>query len=364
MAVAGGSLDPDTSVFLDLLRLVSALFVVLSHFTWPRISGGALVYFPGHAAVMVFFVLSGYVIAYAASQRERGARDYALNRLARLWSVVIPALLLTWLCDTVGRRLDPSLYPSAATWPTAWQLLSALVFVGQLWKLDITPMSNEPFWSLPYEFWYYVLLGCLLHLRGRARWCAVAGTAIVCGPKILLYLPIWWLGVWMYRRGPLLLSPAMARAVFAGCLVLLPLFFLLGYRTRWSSPWLPVGFSPFDYPLALCVAGLIGSFPGCAVRLGRLRSVVVAAASCTFTLYLCHLPIMLLLAAALPHDWPAPIRLVLLLCLTLMACWALAQITERKKSRVRAWLDRLLSGVQRALMVFVPTPAGGGRSQS
>ena len=51
-----------------------------------------------HTAVIVFFVLSGFVISWAA-ERDGTAREYILNRASRIYSVALPALALTWLTD-------------------------------------------------------------------------------------------------------------------------------------------------------------------------------------------------------------------------------------------------------------------------
>jgi len=40
-------------------------------------------------AVIVFLVLSGFVISYTVQTKERTAQTYFVNRLARLWSVAI-----------------------------------------------------------------------------------------------------------------------------------------------------------------------------------------------------------------------------------------------------------------------------------
>ncbi len=58
----------------------------------------------GHSAVVIFFVLSGYVIS--ATLRPGGtALDYGIKRAARIYSVAIPAVLLTWGLDLLARRL-------------------------------------------------------------------------------------------------------------------------------------------------------------------------------------------------------------------------------------------------------------------
>lgn len=109
--VSQSSYPPATSAFLDVLRIAAALVVFVNHlaqFWSPRTF--AVTAPVAHGAVVVFFVLSGYVIAYSTLAREQSVRRCAVARLSRLYSVVIPALLLTWLLqrwmfDRVALRL-------------------------------------------------------------------------------------------------------------------------------------------------------------------------------------------------------------------------------------------------------------------
>ena len=86
------------SVYLDAVRVVACLIVFAHHLALnfgcykPAASGcgtlGWLIPFhAGHSAVVVFFVLSGYVISYVASERETTLQQYALSRCARIYSV-------------------------------------------------------------------------------------------------------------------------------------------------------------------------------------------------------------------------------------------------------------------------------------
>ena len=70
------------SIYLDLVRSLAAFFVVFDHASTlfdlhsvPRW---------GHQAVIVFFVLSGYVIGHVADTRETTLRAFLVARLARL----------------------------------------------------------------------------------------------------------------------------------------------------------------------------------------------------------------------------------------------------------------------------------------
>jgi len=81
------------SVYFDLVRFGAAILVVLYH-VWPMVAPDLPLTWPGHQAVIIFFVLSGYVIAHITESREPSVGAYALDRLSRLWSVVIPSLLI------------------------------------------------------------------------------------------------------------------------------------------------------------------------------------------------------------------------------------------------------------------------------
>ena len=71
-----------TSLYLDIVRLGAALVVLLSHVSFPAIGGGQLGLFhrTGTQAVDVFFVLSGFVIAYVTSTREQDVWSYGVSR--------------------------------------------------------------------------------------------------------------------------------------------------------------------------------------------------------------------------------------------------------------------------------------------
>jgi len=91
-----------TSLYLDLVRFSAALMVFLVHLkvhakgTFGPFWGFHLDY-SSQTAVTVFFVLSGYVIAHVLATREGTPLEYCASRFARLYSVVVPALILTAL---------------------------------------------------------------------------------------------------------------------------------------------------------------------------------------------------------------------------------------------------------------------------
>ena len=72
------------SLYLDIIRLLSALVVLLSHVSMQSLSGGQLgvMASTGVEAVDMFFVLSGFVIAHVCATREQDLRTYAISRAA------------------------------------------------------------------------------------------------------------------------------------------------------------------------------------------------------------------------------------------------------------------------------------------
>ena len=125
----------------------------------------------GHQSVIVFFVLSGFLVGGSVIEKfEKGTwswKKYLTQRLARLWIVLIPSLLFTLFFDILGLNNNYSLYqgtyynimhsgPIEGTY-----FLSLNSFLGNLFFLHgwITPIfgSNGPMWSLFNEFWYYLI---------------------------------------------------------------------------------------------------------------------------------------------------------------------------------------------------------------
>lgn len=190
-----------TSVYLDFIRFCAAATVFIVHANYDRFTGGLPFLWRfrdlGNDAVMVFFVLSGFVIAYVASEKERTRREYFASRLARLYSVAVPALILTVCLDYLGSRINHALYDG--WWyqsdAPAWRVVVSLLFLNELWFDSVRPFSNGPYWSLGYEFWYYMLYASVAY--SARSWKACIFTGMLCafiGPKILLLFPVWLMG--------------------------------------------------------------------------------------------------------------------------------------------------------------------------
>ncbi len=186
-------MTPSLSLFLDLVRVLAAGAVFLSHASWHDHTGGLLWQLGGigREAVDVFFVLSGFVIAHAAARGD--ARGFALGRVARVASVAVPALALTAGLDAVGRAARPELYQGFCCGAEPFAFLRNVV--RGMWWGHVSPGSNVPWWSLRYEVCYYAVFGCLVFAPRPWGVAAAAGLLAAAGPGIAMLFPLWLLGV-------------------------------------------------------------------------------------------------------------------------------------------------------------------------
>jgi peptidoglycan/LPS O-acetylase OafA/YrhL len=363
-------MKPQLSLFLDIMRFAAAFVVFLHHLT-SRPLNSVFPWVPwGHEAVLLFFVMSGFVIAFVIDTKERDVRHYSVARLGRLYSVVLPALLLTVVADYFGRAAAPDLYASAPYDHAFLRVLVNLVFLQQSWNLTVIPLSNGPFWSLAYEFWYYVIFGASMLLTGNRRVAVVGLACLLAGPRILALFPVWLTGVVAYRLSRSWLpSQAVARLVFslaAAALVAIVIagnpLVSLGHEFRKAFPDDRLQVGPlrlflgdtgdlcgdllFGALFALLIVTVSGTVSESMTR-GRAAATARYLAGSTFSLYLFHAPLLFVSAALFHVDKDSAVELAVLAFSVLACCFALAYISERQLPRYRAAVLWLLNRPRR-----------------
>lgn len=177
-------------IHLDMLRGMVALLVVANHaramvlidYSAVEVHSltAAAFYFVtslGHQAVLAFFALSGFLVGGTAwrkmADQNWNVRNYLAARFARLWAVLLPALVLTFALDYIGGLVVgagpfegqyASIFssgPTAAN-PASDSLTTALGNVFFLQTIYVPVFgTNGPLWSLANEFWYYMLFPIL-----------------------------------------------------------------------------------------------------------------------------------------------------------------------------------------------------------
>lgn len=336
-------MNKQTSLYLDLVRFLAALVVFLSHASSHRLTDGFLWQLGpyGDEAVDVFFVLSGFVIAFVTDTKERSSRDYAISRAARIYSVAFPALIVTFCLDMIGRHFDPALYTS--DWGYEWngrliQFIRGITFTNQLWFQDARVGSDLSYWSLGFEVWYYITFGLLFFARGRLRLIALIVSFIIMGPTIIVLMPIWLIGTITYY----LLKKLHIPKTVSGVLFLSSIIAWVAYEEFARHLGRPTRIAIFgsrrigqDYLIGVFFSLNLIGFYGISQNIGHililLQKPIRWLAGATFTLYLFHLPILQFLAALSPWPSASIANRLLVICMTLMAIFAIAEMTERRK---------------------------------
>lgn len=330
------TIDEHKSHFLHALRWLSALLVVIGHSQLIGGGGDGLFVFissHAHAAVMVFFVISGYVIAADVDRKKVQSytlRLYLINRISRIYSVLLPAILLTLILDFQGAELfharyaDPNLIPQNFYFV---RLAVNLLSLQGIWGFRVQLGSNPALWSIGYEVSYYLLFG-IITWRPKFWKLAVPGIILLVGPVIVAYGLIWLLGVFAYR------SKFVSPFFLSLLLVLLANHFL---------EYDPIDFLPevvrdllFAVPVAL-LASARPKFPS------FLKSVNLYMASFSFSLYAFHMPIMFFVYSVLPAT---PYTSWAVVIVAVAAARGLYHISERHRGTLRKGLLLVTSRIQ------------------
>ena len=211
---------------LDLIRGSAALLVVMGHLrslmfeSWNGGNIFKIIFYAvtslGHQAVIVFFVLSGFFVRGSfIADKNKDMFKYSIKRISRFYTVLIPALVLTWIIDSIGIYLFKAnaLYGGYSDnyvlkYDVASRLNLETLFANMIYLQDIiypTFGSNGALWSLAYEFWFYIIFPLLWFLfsSNKRNYKIVVFTAIVTmfyflGLKGFIYLLIWLIGVLVY----------------------------------------------------------------------------------------------------------------------------------------------------------------------
>jgi peptidoglycan/LPS O-acetylase OafA/YrhL len=367
--------DTQASVLLDLVRGLAAILVLAEHWhnllfdDFNTVHTHRALWLPlylfsaaGHEAVVVFFVLSGYLISRSIfNMFARNAwswKTYLIHRFVRLWVVLLPGLLLCALWDQVGLSLHlaPALYGGAYYNHMIGDVAKAHtvpVFFANLFFLQgiRAPVfgSDGALWSVANEFWYYLLFPCALIALRRSTSLAnrlltilvFLGIACLIGPMVLFAWLTWLLGSLLAALPPMH-TTSRVRTLAAGLYVVL--LFALAKQTLISNILCDslLAIATF-FLLRTLLSALTPAVPSPRVRISR------DLARFSYTLYVVHTPFLLLLVAIFIGDtrWnPSPAHLFAalgILLLTLLYAYGVASITEFHSDRIRRWCERLLA---------------------
>lgn len=359
-----------TMPWLDVLRAVAAWLVVFGHVRGTHfVEYGALTpesknpvvalfYFLtrwGHEAVMIFFVLSGFLVGGRALQKSMSGtfdfRGYLIDRTTRIFVPLLPALLLTGIFAVI--RGYPFGFKSF--------LINLAGFQGVFGN---SYHGNNPLWSLSYEIWFYGLGAFVFWMISRSvvrtgdrlfPWLLFLAGLFVFTVLDTQYLLIWCLGALFYfvpgPERPQIWMMLMGAGVF-------------GFACFWHQLTSETKF--FALPQALNfiteyrrTAEVAVALSGCLlIILLRNREVATPIergtvkvgkllADSSYSVYLCHMPVITFLMHLFPGkksnmDFNSISLFALKMAVIFVFCQMFWFCFERNTSKIRNLIRRRL----------------------
>lgn len=327
-----------------------------------------------HFAVIGFFVISGFLVGgnalTAILQDKSFLKSYLINRVTRIYVVMIPALFVTFTFDTLGRALFRKSFYEHKLFDGHFGL--NLIPPNLLNLQEIyTPFygTSAPLWSLACEFWSYIVFPLLLlplhrGLSWRAKAAAfTAGVALfaaLCAPQTLFafYFFIWVMGaVARMATRPLLKSTNLALALLIVSVVVT--------RLTVRGPALEAApqLQQFaDVLNAFLFANVIVAlrFSSSPFRNGGVAEINRKLADFSYSLYAVHNPVVFFGAGVIryfageewmPDDSAGPLHILAFTCLTALVvafAYGFSRLTEARTEDARRALRSLVDRVTAA----------------
>ncbi|YCK37846.1 acyltransferase family protein [Actinomadura sp. ATCC 39365] len=167
--------------WLDALRGLAAMVVVFEHALeplWPEARPPIKAVFdPGWYGVLVFFLVSGYIVP-ASLERRGSVRAFWISRFFRLWPLFTVCVAGMLLLAALG-------WDDLHIWWDTRPLAMALAHAGMLQNLLYAPNVANVLWTLSYEMAFYLLLTAMftlgVHRRSTAAALGFAAAAVLGG---------------------------------------------------------------------------------------------------------------------------------------------------------------------------------------
>ena len=365
----GGQSRPGHYPELDGLRGLASAIVVFNHFeslwvwdakpVWLRwVLGSPLrMIVAGHEAVILFFVLSGFVLTLQTLRPAAPSYvPFLVRRVFRIYVPYLAALVFAILCDAHFHGPVQGMAPWLdLTWSRPPDLHTVLQHVAFLGAYDYWQF-NGAFWSLIYEMRLSVVfpaLCLLVTVSGARRSLALAVVLSIASSVLVAELghENWFRT--LHYAGIFLVASVLARHVGRACswfvdldrsaratfMLSACLLFVYGDQTDRLSLG---AVKAVDWGVTVGAIGLvIVTVNHTAVRRVLMSPVAQWLGGISYSIYLVHLPILLVLV----HGWPGLSKVTmfaLYVGLTLGTAWLFYRLIERPSTQAgRRVSDRM-----------------------
>jgi peptidoglycan/LPS O-acetylase OafA/YrhL len=336
--------------------------------------------------VIVFFIISGLLISRSLLSKLHdggyGFGQYFIDRFSRIYSGLIPCLLVITAVDLAFRASNPEYYSfisATMNAPDGGQLGMNLLMLQQfdsaLLSQLVAPLGlsfpslgvgvygfNLPLWSLAIEWWLYMLFGWVVigwFNRRNVNSALFAGVLVILLVMMagflagnIVLISLWFTGVAI----TLLISYPELRAWTREVKWSLPiLVFILMTSIVGSVIRMAFAISSEDVlvdpVLAVFLSMIVFSTllildnyrPGSEGRptVNAPRKFFAFGASYSYTLYLVHFPLILFIDGAMP-SMDKSVAMLVTFAVSNLAAVPVALLTEARHREMASWLKKKL----------------------
>ncbi|MCK8458435.1 acyltransferase family protein, partial [Sphingomonas faeni] len=285
-------------------------------------------------------------------------RTYATARIARIYPVLIIAIIVTAIADAVGISTNSQAYVNQP-WFNAdtgiWHAFRILSFTNEIWFQHIIFGSDEPLWSLGFELPFYLIMGLFLFLRGNIRTVLLLLWFALFGPKIAAFLLLWIIGVATFDVTSKLKD--YSNTILGILLFGAPLLIYVYIKASvWDWPYISI-YMPGSYRV---IAISLGYYLGIALLISCnivglsllpsqdsvprwLSKSIEWLAGGSFTLYAVHEPLLAFARANFPNVVQNYNLGLFSLAVIMLVAYGLAEIGERPKIIYKSFVAKCMS---------------------
>ncbi len=312
---------------LESIRGFASIYVAIGHFilndnSMPK----ALLFFFkfGQEAVIIFFILSGFVIFYSFEKsRDKSLISYFVKRFRRIYFPFICAIILSILIIKSGLNLK--------------QLIGNLLMLQDYGPAKpgniVEPfLGNAPLWSLSYEWVFYLIFPFVypaikdsnfrVHIIGF--FCILNLIIYVLFPNhiflVLSYFIIWWTGLELAEYFFGYKDKKNVTTLVMYYVFILVILTIVCYVYHRSNSHIEIGFYPYLVLrhigfaflclfLSLYLTSITKKFAG-------LLKPFKYVAPISYSIYILHYPILIEAHFNLPTYIELPIKILLLIGLS------------------------------------------------
>lgn len=340
--------------FIHLLRGIAPLMVMWSHLAglwlyvskttwapWTFFYDHVMLPFHvyqgfGHLGVILFFLISGYVISFVGEREER--LEFAVKRVLRIIPPLIVAVIVLAIANMLLAKNGHALIHGTNSTEFKDYALTATLLDRFVYS---TSYSLSVTWTLVTEFWFYGFVLLLLPLIKRSPVKATVGIlglfAILSAPMVVVpyfqiasantvYIPIFVVGRVIFLLDAKKISTEQAWLI---CSAALLMFFAVSETRQPGEMFAGPIIKAFTYPTAILVFLGLRS-----MNISKIPSVFNFLGNISYSLYLLHLPLGLFTISMLTERTGFSVAFAVATCVTISASWVSYRFIEKPSQRL------------------------------